>query len=210
MNQIHDLLGSIIIGGIVLLMLVAFNGNIMESAGTQTFRAIVQKNLTSVTEILEFDMRKMGFRVQAGGSDTTICYADSNRIRFRGDLDTTNGAGTVDMVEYYVDNAGAGATSNPNDKVLHRKFNNAAPVNMYLGLINFKIYYYGANGAPITATPVTAATLSTIKSVKLVVGIESKDRIFDNRRGQRIGNPFNDTTYAGAYWERTFKPQNTR
>src|SRR5690242_4516995 len=99
MNQIHDLLGSIIIGGIVLLMLVAFNGNIMESAGTQTFRTIVQSNLTAVTDIMESDLRKMGFRVAGGVLDSIITYADSTRIRFRGDFDNN---GSVDVVDYYI------------------------------------------------------------------------------------------------------------
>ena len=58
--------------------------------------------------------------------------------------------------------------------------------------------------------PVATASLNTIRSVKISVNIESKDRFFDNRKSQRMGNPFNDTTYAGAYWERKIKPQNVR
>jgi hypothetical protein len=207
MNQIHDLLGSIIIGVIVLLMLMVFNGNVMESAGTQTFKTMVQSNLTAVTNILEFDLRKMGYRVAEGASDSVITYADSTRIRFRGDF---NNDGTVDVVDYYIDTTKAFLTNNPRDKVLHRKEGTFAPVNMYVGMIGLKIYYYGINDAPITNTPVSAANLPTIRSVKIAIGIESKDRIFDNRKSGRMGNPFNDTSYAGAYWERKIKPSNTR
>ena len=63
MNQIHDLLGSIIIGGIVLLMLVVFNGNVMESAGTQTFRSIVlpRPEIGSSTHFIELPSRVAPF-----------------------------------------------------------------------------------------------------------------------------------------------------
>ena len=81
---------------------------------------------------------------------------------------------------------------------------------MYLGMIGLKIQYYGNNDAPITNTPVATASLNTIKSVKVSISIESKDRFYDIRKSQRMGNPFNYTTYAGAYWERKIKPQNTR
>ena len=206
MNQIHDLLGSIIIGGIVLLMLLVFNGNVMQSAGTQTFKTIVQSNLTAVTDILEFDLRKMGYRLSAT-QDTAIYLADSNRITFRGDFDDN---GTVDQVQYYIDTVTAFLTNNPRDRVLHRRLNGGPPVNMYLGMIGLKIQYYGNNDIPITNTPVASASLNTIKSVKVSISIESKDRFYDIRKSQRMGNPFNDTTYAGAYWERKIKPQNAR
>ncbi len=206
MNQIHDILGSIIIGGIVLLMLITFNGNVMQSAGVQTFKTIVQGNLITVTDIIEFDLRKMGYRVSAT-QDISILYADSNRITFKGDIDDN---GVMDTVQYYIDTVKAYLTNNPSDRVLHRKLNSQAPVNMYVGMIGLNIQYYGNNDSPINNSPVAAASLNTIKSVKVELRIESTDRFFDTRKSQFISNPFNDTTYAGAYWERKIKPQNTR
>lgn len=206
MNQLQDIIGSIIIGGIVLLMLIVFNGNIMESSGTQTFKTIVQGNLTNVTNIMEYDFRKMGYRLSPS-QDTAISYADDNKIVFRGDIDDD---GSVDVVQYYVDNVGAGLTANPNDLVLHRRINGGSPINMYVGTISLSFQYYGANDAPITTVPVSPATLPTIKGVKVSLNIQSKDRFYDTRKGQYISNPFNDTSYAGAYWQRIIKPQNVR
>jgi len=40
MTAMYDLLCSIVIGGILLLMLVGFNGTITEQAGAQTVRMI--------------------------------------------------------------------------------------------------------------------------------------------------------------------------
>ena len=203
MAQWQDLIGSMIVGGIILMMLVVFNGNVMESAGIQTFKTAVQGNLTTVAEVIEYDFRKMGYRLSAT-QDSAILFADSSRIKFQGDFDNN---GSIDTIQYYLDTATGSATSNKSDKVLHRQWNRAIPVNMYLGMLTFKIQYY--NRADTILIPPVAAT-GLIKSVKVAVRIESKDRIYDVRRGGRLSNPFADSTYAGAYWERKIKPKNVR
>ena len=204
MNQLHDLIGSIIIGGIVLLMLTAFNGNVMESSGIQFFKNTVQGNLTTVTDILEYDFRKMGYRVSPT-QDSAIVYADTSKITFKGDFDDN---GVMDTLQYYIDTVKASLTPNPNDKVLHRKLNSTLPQSMYIGATRFKVQYYGKNDTLIKTTPVL--TTSKIKAVKITMSLESTNRIFDNRKGQRLSNPWSDTTYAGVYWERKIKPVNVR
>ena len=79
---------------------------------------------------------------------------------------------------------------------------------MMLGITRFKLQYYDALDSLLTANPVTAT--GRIKSIKLSINIESKDRILDNRGGGQLGNPLGDTSYVGAYWERIIKPKNLR
>jgi hypothetical protein len=208
-NQLYDLLGSIIIGGIVLLMLTAFNGNVMEGAGNQFFKTAVQTNLTNVTNIIENDFRKMGYRVSPT-QDSSIIYADSNKITFKGDF---NDDGVIDTLQYYIDTVRAYLMPNPRTKVLHRKLNSLPPQDMYIGATTFRLQYYKRNdslmtNSLITATPVAAT--SKIKSVKLSMSIESPYHFLDNRNDERLSNPWNDTTYAGVYWERNMKPVNLR
>ena len=204
MSELQDIIGSITVGGIVLLMLLVFNGSVMESAGIQTFKTTVQGNLTSVTDIIETDLRKMGYRLAAAG-DSAIVYADTNRIKFKGDFDNN---GTVDTLQYYIDTVKGSITPNPRDRVLHRVLNNQSPQAMYLGMIGFKLQYFDASDSLLKVTPIPAP--GKIKSLKLAITIESTDRFLDNRKGGQMNNVFNDTTYAGVYWERTFKPRNLR
>jgi hypothetical protein len=203
MSQFQDIIGSVVIGGIVMLMLLVFNGNVMESAGLQTFKTNVQSNLTAVTDILEYDMRKMGYRVSS--PDSAIVYADTSKIKFKGDF---NNDGTVDTLIYYIDTVGASLTPNPYDKVLRRVMNGQPSEAMFVGVVSFKIQYYDKLDSLIKITPVSVA--SKIKSLKISINMQGKDRIFDPRKGVYNGNPFNDTTYTGAYWERTIKPKNLR
>jgi hypothetical protein len=204
MAQFQDLIGSIIIGGIILLMLIAFNGNVIEGAATQTFKGIVDGNLTTITDILENDFRKMGYRV-AAVQDSAVLYADSGRIMFKGDI---NDDGIMDTVQYYIDTVNSSLTANPNDKVLHRKINSQSALAMYVGMIGFRIQYFTRTDSLIKSNPVPAP--SAIKSVKVSLNIQSTQRIFDTRRSAYIESPFNDTSYAGACWERTIKSQNVR
>ena len=79
---------------------------------------------------------------------------------------------------------------------------------MVLGMVDFKLRYYDALDSLLKVMPVSMT--SRIKSVKLSISMESKDHLSDARKGQRLSNPFSDTTYAAAYWERTIKPKNMR
>ncbi len=194
--NIMDLIGSFIIGGIVLVMLVGFNGTIMEDAGAQTIKVMAQTNLTEVTNILDYEFRKMGYRVDSA-PDSSILYADSLKIIFAGDLDNN---GSVDTVRYRFDPLTSGY-SNPNTHLLYKSINSQPPQLINAGITRMRFWYYDASGAPLVSNPV--ASPSKIKSVKIAVNVESRE-------------PYKETTMPylklnpGVYWERTFKPQNMR
>jgi hypothetical protein len=205
--QLQDLIGSIIIGGVILLMLLVFNGNIMESAGIQTFKTTVQGNLTAVTDIVENDFRKMGYRV-AFPQDSAIVTAESTKIVFQGDIDNN---GSVDLFQYTTDTVGVIKTPNPRDIAVRRKVTGPATpqdARMVLGITKFKLQYYDALDSLIKESPVLLP--SKIRSIKITIAIENKEHLLDKRKGQRMSNVFQDTTYAAAYWERTIKPKNVR
>ena len=204
MNQILDYIGSLIIGGIILIMIVAFNGNVLESSGVQVFKTTVQSNLTTVTDIIETDIRKMGYRV-AMPVDSAITYADTSKIIFKGDFDDN---GTIDSLQYYLSSNGSSLTNNPKDSVLYRKLNNNPAQPMFVGITKFKLRYYDRLDSLFTGNRISNPSL--IKSLKLSISIESNDRILDSRRGEYLGNALNDTTYSGVYWERKIKPKNLR
>ena len=88
MQSLYDVLGSMMIGGIILLMLLQFNATVMEGAAAQTFTSIVQSNLTAMADMVEYDFRKIGY-LATGVTDTAVVYADSNKITFKGTSTTT-------------------------------------------------------------------------------------------------------------------------
>jgi hypothetical protein len=190
MQVIYDIIGSIIIGGIILLMLLSFNSSVMEGSAIQTFNTIVQSNMTSVTDLIEYDFRKMGYRV---GSvfDSAIVYADSAKIVMKGDIDNN---GTVEKVTYYLDVAATSGHVNPRSRILYRQVNGGAAQRINLGITRFRMKYYDVNDALIAQNPVQNP--SRIRAIRLAINMEST-------------SPY-DTTYAGSTWERTITPKNLK
>jgi hypothetical protein len=190
MGDIYDVMGSIIIGGIILLMLLSFNSSLVEGSAVQMFNSIVQSNLSSLTDIVEYDFRKVGYRV---GSihDTAIVYADKEKIVMRGDVDND---GTVEQISYSFDAKKKSGQANPRSRVLYRQVNNGPTESINIGLTRFQMAYYDSADLLIKENPVKDPT--RIRAIRLAMNIEST-------------SPY-DTTYSGATWERTIAPKNLR
>ena len=116
MQSLYDVLGSMMIGGIILLMLLQFNATVMEGAAAQTFTSIVQSNLTAMADMVEYDFRKIGY-LATGVTDTAVVYADSNKITFKGDIDNN---GVVDVVTYAFDRNKASGHPRIRGRILYR------------------------------------------------------------------------------------------
>ncbi|HNW61142.1 MAG TPA: hypothetical protein PKI62_15815 [bacterium] len=89
-----DLIGSFVVGGLLLLALVGFAAYFNMSAHSNNISQIEQKNLTEFGRVIEYDFNKIGYRVTSGD---TIIAMDSTYIRFRADLDND---GTADSISY--------------------------------------------------------------------------------------------------------------
>jgi FtsP/CotA-like multicopper oxidase with cupredoxin domain len=180
-----------IIGGMILVMVLGFNANIIQGAALQTFKTNVQSNMTTVTNIMEYDFRKMGFQVPFP-QDSSFTYADSTRMIFKGDF---NNDGSVETIEYsFVAGTHAPGVVNPRAKVLYRRYNGGPAQAMNVGITRFRFDYYNAAGTPIGGNVVGLP--SSIKSFRVTINMESKE-------------PY-DTEYAGVCWDRTIKPRNLR
>src|SRR5437879_3224847 len=143
-NTLYDVVCSVVIGGIVLMMIVGFNSNVVQSASSQTIKLMAQTNLSTVTNILDYEMGKMGYKILAFG-DSSIIYADSNKIKFIGDF---SDMGQRDTIVYSFDPATASGQLNPKTRVLKRTYTpqGSAPSTqaINLGIIRFRIFYYDA------------------------------------------------------------------
>ena len=188
-----------VLGGIILLMIVSFNGNITENAALQTFHTTVQSNLTTVTNIFEKDLRLLGYRI----TDTNkVSFADTSKIVFKEDFDDN---GTVDSITYYLGTTRPPKTTNPRVRILYRQVNANGVQQLNLGVTRFRLWYYDVNGN-------VASIPSKIRTIKVAFTIESPQPIIrvmsKASRSLDAATLPNDTTYSGAYWERTIRPRN--
>ncbi len=148
---ILDIIASSVTFGTLLLMTIRVNGSVNENMQRYNGDLIVQENIVTLTQIIEYDFRRIGYcKDPTKFPDPTkaIILADSNRIRFYTDLGTLanpDGDGNLDILEYYL-----GPTSellmtpNPGDRMLYRVENNETPKGANLGVTMFDLKFFDA------------------------------------------------------------------
>lgn len=182
-SSLLDVLGSIILGGLLLLTLIRLNANAIENNFVYGSDAVVQRNLVDAAVILENELRKIGYC--ANIADTTdvskyIIIADSNRVKFLADLDRN---GKYDTVFYYLGtNSEQSATPNPSDRILYRKVNSAAASPLSYGVTQFSLIYFNALDDTMSFPTNPAA----VKSMQVSFRIEDESAYNNN--------------YSSAYW----------
>ncbi len=188
MSDWLDIVGSFIVGGIVILILANLNISINTAASENLYSGIVQRGLTSATDLIEFDFYKIGYRI----SGSKIEIADSNEIKFYSDIDND---GVSDKLHYFVGDANSfTVTSNPNDFLLTRKKNEEQPAAS-IPVVDFKLTYYDSLGQKIDYAQLkNQSERNKIKTLKVRMQCESADMIYDQ--------------YEAVELEKIIKPKN--
>jgi hypothetical protein len=147
---IIDIVGSVIIGGVLLITLIKVNDNVTRNTYGFSGELVVQENLVTSVEVLEYDFRKIGYcedPFAIPNATRAILYADSTDITYLTDVEFD---GIPDTMRYYLGPpAELSGTPNPNDRMLYQEINgNRTGVN--LGITLFKIKYFGALGEELS------------------------------------------------------------
>ncbi len=181
MNIILDLMGSAIIGALIVSMLINFSLFQSNSIISSDSELQLQQNAKTLAEILNHDFRKIGYRYD----NTAFAEADSERISFYSDIDRD---GTIELVTYMLgDTTEVSGTTNPRDRILYRIVDSDTIKGPSLGLTKAKFSYFNGSGVATT-------TLSEIQYVKAELWIETIEPVDG-------GHPF-------TYWEITINPRN--
>jgi hypothetical protein len=170
MSSILDLIGSFIIGGLLMMMILRVNTNYSQQSIEDRLELMVQENLTELIEEIEYDFRKIGYGVTVG--TPVIMTVDTSAIGFRADLDND---GTVDIVAYNLSLPAVPGTVNPRDRILTRSVNGQT-IASSLGIVDFQITAYDISGIATTTT-------TAIKSIEYYLEVESPfpvDSVFAN------------------------------
>ncbi|HLF14751.1 MAG TPA: hypothetical protein VI932_07670 [Bacteroidota bacterium] len=176
-----DVIGSFVLGGMILIMSTKLNFVMSDNSQQSNMELATQENCVVVSRMLEVDLSKIGYR---SSSAAPIKIGDSTNIKFYADIDDN---GTVDSVSYFTGPMTAGyASINPRHKLLYRSWNNTT-IAMNVGLTRFKITYYDSVGAQ-------AAQLNEIRSMKVSMDVESV-------------LPSVDTVYSIVHWEQYINPK---
>jgi hypothetical protein len=183
-NVILDILGSIVIFG--LLMLILFR--ISESTSKNTYKGsgdlLAQQNLASIIQVLEYDLRKIGYCADWEKIPTpnlSLLLVDSTKIKFLTDVDKD---GNMDSLFYYLGpTSELTITPNPRDRFLYRVVNNETPVGVNLGVIQFHLTYFNSLGNQLSF-PISVP--GEVNTMQIDIAVEDVDAY--------------NKEYSTAYW----------
>ena len=184
-STIIDILGAIIIGGLLLLILLRLNGTVSEHYITSGSDRSLQRGLAETAVVIEKDFRRMGFCAdpyKITEEMSVVISADSEFISFYTDV---NRDSTLDVMTYFLSDTNAlASTKNPRDRILYRQINADAPLMISTNITNFIFEYYDVFSTRL-ATPV--ASPSMISHMKISIRVEDPEA-------------YNEQ-YSNAYWQ---------
>jgi hypothetical protein len=181
MKAMVDVIGSFILGGMILVMSTKLNFAISQNSQQANFGLETQENCVVVSKILDNDFGKIGHGAKLA---TPITISDSSKIRVFGDMDNN---GTIDSVTYYTGLLPAGTgTYNTKHKLLYR-VQNGKTVAMNVGLTKFNVTYFDSSGNK-TTTPANVRAFNVAMELESLV-------------------PTTDTMFSVVHWEQYFRPK---
>ncbi|MBK9099867.1 MAG: hypothetical protein IPM14_17540 [bacterium] len=149
-NVILDIIGSMVIAGILMVSIFRLQNSSTEDLYRGTGNLTAQTNLATIVQILENDFRRIGYCAdwqQIPVPTEAILYADSTSIKYLTDMDQN---GFIDTMHYYFDAAtDIPGTPNPRDRYLYRVVDNETPTGVNLGVTQFKMEFYNALGTKL-------------------------------------------------------------
>ena len=180
-STIIDILGSIAIGGVLLIILWRLDDAATQNVINNGQEVVLQQNLTTVATILEHDFRKIGYCAnwnKIPDPSKSIVSADSNSIKFITDEDDD---GNIDTLKYLLGpTSELASTPNPRDRFLYRILNGVVPQEANLGVTQFKMTYYDAFGNVLN---VPVANPGTIVTIAINITVEDS-YAYDNKYSQ--------------------------
>lgn len=100
MATVLDILGSIVIGSILVLISIRAMDNALRRFVNHNADAIVQSSLIGTTEIIQNDLWKMGYMVPEEEQDSIIIIAQMDHLKYLTFLD--NNDTLADTIEYEI------------------------------------------------------------------------------------------------------------
>ena len=207
MHVILDIIIAGVFASIILFFVVSTTATMGDTTLKTTLDVIAQKNSSTVAQMLNYDFYKIGYRDDINAPNPIIEFADSERIRFRGDVDAS---GTLDTVEYYT---GTTLDSIPGSKVIFKRlyrrvYSSDRPwvgEGARLGMTSLKFTYYDDHSRQIVPpTPTDDASLRLIRSIGIRMMVKNPIAT-DTLAAATL-----DTSFAATYWEKFITPKNLR
>jgi hypothetical protein len=207
MAAILDIVGSFLLGGAILMIMLTASNIAAENQSTYHGDMMVQEIMRTTAQMVEGEFRNMGFGVP---EDTpTVLFADSTHITFLIAL-AHNGTGSdpIDTVQYYVGNTDELlSTSNELDRYLIRRVN-TRPATRVGVVTTFRLRYFARSGE-LLPVPVSLDRRSEVYVVEVTLEVQNPNAVL---RSDGVIAPGERTAlYSSSLWQQArLASQNSR
>lgn len=191
MGTMLDIIGSMVIRGAIVLVILNLNVSLNNALYQKTARAAVKQKTVVPAQILSDDIRLAGY---GPSTSKRFAIAKSDEVKFSADIDND---GNAETVRYYLSAAVAGSTH----RILYRSvssINGGQGFELAYDVVLLSFNYYKKDGS--STGP--GVDIDNIKSVYVKLAMESNVQVAEG-----IGSD-NTAQYQKAFWERHIFPQN--
>jgi hypothetical protein len=186
-STIIDILGSLIIGGLLLLILMRLNGSVTENYYITGSDRNLQRSLAETAILIEKDFRKMGYCAdpyKITENMDIVTVADSDFISFYTDVDKD---GNLDIMTYFLSDTNALAeTKNPRDRILYRQINSNTPLIISTNITRFLFEYYDVFGTKLTSPVASPGNITHLRISMRVEDPEAYNEQYSNAYWQQV------------------------
>jgi len=203
MQSLLDYLGSMILGGALIGIIMSANDMASENQSVYNGDMLVQEMLVQTAHMLEGEFRNMGMGVPE--NERSVLAADTSSITFLYDMDRN---GVADTLRYYAGTPSEfPGTQNELDKPLYRKVNDGS-ADKISAITVFRLRYLTRVGE-VLPTPVPATRLSEIHAVELTLEVQNPYAI--HRSASMTPTGQRDALWSSSLWQQTrLASQNSR
>jgi hypothetical protein len=196
MATIFDIIMSILIGGILMIVVLSANDLTAETSYTLKGDLFVQENLVSIVQIVEGEVRNMGYNVP--DTMAAIVTAKDTAIGF---LEDINLDGTIDTVRYFTGSVNElVGTQNDSDRLLYRQVNNGTQ-NAVGTVTRFQLRYFTQGEADTLTQPIASVDLGSIKIVEIT--LEVQNPYAEYRHLSEVNPGERNALYSSSMWRQT-------
>ena len=178
-----SIVGSFIIGGLLMLSIIYVNVRVTTHSGQETMQLMAKTNVDVISQVLTFDLRKIGY-----GNGAEITSATNTSISFSTDL---NNDGNVIPVSWQFTPSGTLPTdTDPGAGTLVRLVNGVSEDFSSMIVTRFEFQYILEDGSEVSST----ASVDQIRKIRanVICNTEfSYDGVFGASAWQNVITPIN-------------------
>ena len=190
MGTILDIIGSMIIRGAIVAVILTLNVNLHNALYQKTARTSVKESIAIPAQLMLADIKLAGYGKL---TSKTFLIAQAEEIKFYSDV---NDDSTAETVRYYLSPVVAGVTH----RTLYREVSSiggGAPQAVGQNIVSLVIKYFNINGTQLSY----GSPKSGIKSILVQITMESPSLIAETLN-QGVSR------YQRGFWERQIFPRN--